>query len=90
MVGIKNYFMDKLRSIDSPYIKEIRGKGLMIGLELTDEAGGARRFCEALEQDGVLCKETHHTVIRFAPPLIIEKEDLDWAFEKVKNVLITL
>jgi len=84
------YFREKLQSIDSPYIKEIRGKGLMIGLELTDEAGGARRFCEALEKEGLLCKETHHTVIRFAPPLIISKEDLDWAFDKVKKVITTL
>lgn len=85
-----NYFMDRLRSINSPYVKEIRGKGLMIGLELTDQSGGARRFCEALEKEGLLCKETHHTVIRFAPPLIIQKEDLDWAFEKVKKVITTL
>jgi ornithine--oxo-acid transaminase len=84
------YFMDKLRSINSPHIKEVRGKGLLIGVELNEEAGGARRFCEALEKEGLLCKETHDTVIRFAPPLIIKKEDLDWAFEKVKRILETM
>ena len=81
------YFRAKLNSINSKYIKEVRGKGLMIGLELTDAAGGARRFCEALQQEGLLCKETHDTVIRFAPPLVIEKEELDWAFDKIQYVL---
>ena len=85
-----DYFMEKLRTINSKNIKEIRGKGLFIGVELHPEAGGARRFCEALMEDGLLCKETHENVIRFAPPLVIKKEDLDWAFEKVKNVLETL
>jgi ornithine--oxo-acid transaminase len=84
------YFRDKLNSIDRDYIKEVRGKGLLIGLELNDHAGGARRFCEALQEKGVLCKETHDTVIRFAPPLVIEKEELDWAFDKIKNVIETL
>ena len=84
------YFMEKLRTINSKNIKEIRGKGLFIGVELHPEAGGARRFCEALMEDGLLCKETHENVIRFAPPLVITKEDLDWAFEKVKKVLETL
>ena len=81
------YFLDKLRTINCPYIKEIRGRGLFIGVELKPEAGGARRFCEALQQEGLLCKETHEHVIRFAPPLVITKEDLDWAFEKVRKVL---
>lgn len=84
------YFMDRLRTINSPHIKEVRGRGLLIGVELKKTAGGARRFCEALEKEGLLCKETHETVIRFAPPLIIEKENLDWAFEKVKMVLETM
>ena len=84
------YFMGKLRSINSPHIKEVRGKGLLIGVELNEEAGGARRFCEALEKEGLLCKETHDTVIRFAPPLVIQKEDLDWAFDKIKRILETM
>jgi len=68
----------------------VRGKGLLIGLELHNHAGGARRFCEALQEEGLLCKETHDNVIRFAPPLVIEKEDLDWAFDKIKKVIETL
>ncbi len=85
-----NYFMDRLRTINSTHIKEVRGKGLLIGIELVPEAGGARRFCEALQKEGLLCKETHENVIRFAPPLIIKKNDLDWAFERIKKVLETL
>lgn len=78
------YFMQKLTEINNPIIKEVRGRGLFIGVELTE---AARPFCEQLKQEGLLCKETHDTVIRFAPPLIISKEDLDWAIEKVKKVL---
>jgi ornithine--oxo-acid transaminase len=81
------YMMHRLRAIESPYIKEVRGKGLMIGVELHAWAGGARRFCEALMAEGVLCKETHKHVIRFAPPLIIQREDIDWALERVEKVL---
>ena len=81
------YFMDQLGKIDSPYIKEIRGKGLMIGLELHHDVGGARQFCEALMGKGLLCKETHDHVIRFAPPLVIQKEDIDWAMERIDEVL---
>jgi ornithine--oxo-acid transaminase len=84
------YFMDKLRTIQSKHIKTVRGRGLLIGLELVPEAGGARRFCEALEAEGLLCKETHETVIRFAPPLVITKKDIDWAFERIKKVMETL
>jgi len=80
------YFLEKLKTIKSPHIKEVRGKGLLIGIVLKTEAGGARRFCEALEKEGLLCKETHENVIRFAPPLVIRQEDLDWAFERVKKV----
>jgi len=82
-----DYFMGRLRTIDSPHVKEIRGKGLFIGVELYEEAGGARRYCEALQQVGLLCKETHEHVIRFAPPLIIRQEELDWAFERIEAVL---
>jgi ornithine--oxo-acid transaminase len=81
------YFRDLLNTVDKKYIKEVRGKGLLIGVELKQEAGGARRFCEALVQEGLLCKETHDTVIRFAPPLVIKKKELDWAFGKIKKVL---
>jgi ornithine--oxo-acid transaminase len=85
-----NYLTEKLRTIESHYIKEIRGRGLLIGIELMKEAGGARRFCEALAEEGLLTKETHENVIRFAPPLVIKKEDIDWAFEKIAKVLTTL
>lgn len=78
------YFKAELEKIDSDKIKEVRGRGLFIGVELNESA---RPYCEALKEEGILCKETHDTVIRFAPPLIIEKEDLDWAIEKVKSVI---
>ena len=84
-----NYFRDKLKAIKSAYVKEIRGKGLFIGVELKPEAGGARRFCEALMKKGILCKETHENVIRFAPPLVIKKEEIDWAVGLVKEVMET-
>ncbi|MBW2015931.1 MAG: ornithine--oxo-acid transaminase [Deltaproteobacteria bacterium] len=81
------YFLEGLRRIRSPHIKEIRGKGLLIGMELFPEAGGARRFCEKLKTLGMLCKETHEHTIRFAPPLVIRKEDIDWALERVESVM---
>ena len=84
--GMGAYFINKLNAIKSRHIQEVRGRGLLIGIELKPEAGGARRFCEALEKKGILCKETHENVIRFAPPLIIKKKDLDWAFKKIKKV----
>ncbi len=80
------YFLDKLKTIKSRYIKDIRGKGLLIGIELKPEAGGARRFCEALKEEELLCKETHENVIRFAPPLIIRQKELNWSFKRVKKV----
>jgi len=80
------YFLEKLRGIKSRFVKEVRGKGLWIGVELTPEAGGARRFCEALRDKQLLCKETHVHTIRFAPPLGITREELDWAFERVEAV----
>jgi ornithine--oxo-acid transaminase len=85
-----DYFMDRLRSISSPHVKLIRGKGLWIGIVLEDSAGGARRFCEALQQDGLLCKETHATVIRVAPPLTVTRDEIDWAVERFAKVLTTL
>jgi len=81
------YFMDRLRAIPSPHVKEVRGKGLWIGIELHREAGGARRFCEALQKEGLLCKETHDHVIRIAPPLTITKDEIDWALERLERVL---
>ncbi len=68
-------------------IKEIRGKGLLIGIEFLPEAGGARSYCEKLMANGLLCKETHDNIIRFAPPLVITKEDIDWAMEKIHDTL---
>jgi ornithine--oxo-acid transaminase len=79
-------FLARLKTIRSRHIKEVRGRGLLIGLELRPEAGGARRFCEELMKDGLLCKETHEHVIRFAPPLIIREKDLNWAFRRIKAV----
>lgn len=81
------YFLEKLRNLASPHVKEVRGKGLWIGVELVPEAGGARRFCEALQKEGLLCKETHVNTIRFAPPLVITREELDWALERIARVL---
>jgi ornithine--oxo-acid transaminase len=81
-----DYFLEKLQTIHSDKIKEVRGRGLWIGVELTPEAGGARRYCEALGQRGLLCKETHEHTIRFAPPLCITRDELDWAFERVQAV----
>ncbi len=81
------YFIEQLMEISSPHVKEVRGKGLLIGVELKPEAGGARRFCEALRQEGILAKETHEHVIRFAPPLIIRREEIDWALPRIRRVL---
>ncbi|MEW9050617.1 MAG: ornithine--oxo-acid transaminase [Neobacillus sp.] len=78
------YFLEQLKTIENPIIKEIRGRGLFIGVELTE---AARPYCEQLKEEGLLCKETHDTVIRFAPPLIISKENIDWAIEKIRKVL---
>lgn len=83
------YFMSKLNTINSRWIKEIRGRGLLIGIELTKDSGGARHFCEILLTKGILCKETHDYVLRLAPPLIITKRQVDDAFIKIKRVLET-
>ena len=83
------YFMEQLKRIDSPYVKEVRGKGLFVGVELKDDAGGARRFCDKLKDKNLLCKETHENVIRFAPPLIITKEDIDWDLERIEDILMS-
>ena len=83
-----DYFMARLREVASPHVREIRGRGLLIGVELHPEAGGARRFCEALQQAGILAKETHVTTIRFAPPLVITRDEIDWAMERIATVLL--
>ncbi len=81
------HFIERLRSFASPHVKEVRGKGLWIGVELYPEAGGARRFCEALQRQGMLCKETHVDTIRFAPPLVITKDEIDWALDRIAKIL---
>lgn len=82
------YFLDGLKSIRSNLIKEVRGRGLMLAVEFQEELGGARRYCEALKDRGLLCKETHVNTIRFAPPLIIARDQVDWALEHVESVLV--
>ena len=86
--ALGDYFQDHLAEINSPHVKEVRGKGLLIGVELTDSAGGARRFCEALQDSGLLAKETHYNIIRFAPPLVITQDDIDWAIDRIRPVLL--
>lgn len=81
------YFLDQLAEIPSRHIKEVRGRGLLIGVELNHESGGARRFCEELQKKGILAKETHDYVIRFAPPLVIDRETIDWALPRIREVL---
>ena len=82
------YFKDRLLAIKSPHVKEIRGRGLLIGVYVHESSGTARRFCEALMQEGILAKETHGQVIRFAPPLVISRDELDWAIAKIEKVLV--
>ncbi len=82
-----DYLMAQLSKINSAYVKEIRGKGLFVGVELHPAAGGARRFCVELMGRGLLCKETHQHVIRFAPPLVITRSEIDWAVEQIEAVL---
>lgn len=81
------YFVEQLSEIPSPHVKEVRGKGLLIGVELKPEAGGARRFCEAMKVRGILAKETHDNVIRFAPPLVIDRETIEWALPAIRETL---
>ena len=78
------YFLTLLKSLRSPDLKEVRGKGLWIGIELHSPA---RPYCEALKEEGILCKETHDRVIRIAPPLIIDHQEIDWAFKRIANVI---
>ena len=81
------YFLQGLKQIAGPLVKEVRGKGLMIGIELLPEAGGARQYCEKLMGLGVLCKDTHGHTIRVAPPLVITRQEIDWALERFETVL---
>jgi ornithine--oxo-acid transaminase len=78
------YFLSQLQAIQSPAIKEVRGRGLWIAIDLNESA---RPYCEALKQEGILCKETHDHVIRIAPPLVITREEIDWALERIVKVL---
>ena len=82
--------LDQLRDINSPHLREVRGRGLWVALELHASAGGARRYCEVLQAQGLLCKETHEHVIRIAPPLVITPEEVDWAVEVVRRVFAQL
>jgi ornithine--oxo-acid transaminase len=83
------YFMEQLAEINSPHIQEVRGRGLLIGVELKPEAGPGRRFAEALKAHGILAKETHDHVVRFAPPLIIDQDTIDWAMPKIREVFLS-
>jgi ornithine--oxo-acid transaminase len=82
-----NWFMEQLRALGSAHVSEVRGKGLLIGVVVRGESGTARPFCEALMERGILAKETHEQVIRFAPPLVIEQETLEWALGEIRQVL---
>ncbi len=82
-----DYFMDELKRINSPHVKEVRGRGLFIGVEVKESSGTARPFCEKLMDEGILAKETHHQVIRFAPPLTISRNEIDWALERIRKIL---
>ncbi len=81
------YFLSELNAIAGPLVREVRGKGLMIGMEFYPEAGGARQYCEKLKEAGMLCKETHDNIIRFAPPLVITKDQVDWALERISKLV---
>lgn len=81
------YFIERLRAMKSPHVQEVRGKGLLIGVLLKSSSGGARPFCEKLLKEGILAKETHDYVIRFAPPLVITREEIDWAMERIARAL---
>ena len=81
------YFIERLRALRSAKIQEVRGRGLWIGVELAPGAGGARQYCEELQREGLLCKETHVNIIRFAPPLVITRAEIDWAMERIAKVL---
>jgi ornithine--oxo-acid transaminase len=81
------YFLNGLKKLKNPLIKEVRGRGLMIGLEFIPEKINARTYCESLKDNGLLCKETHKNIIRFAPPLVATKEDIDYALDIIQGVI---
>ncbi len=81
------FFMERLRKLNSPHVDHVRGRGLLIGVVIKNSSGPARPFCEALQQEGILAKETHEQVIRFAPPLVVGRKDLEWALERIERVL---
>ena len=81
------YFKKEIEKLNSPYVREIRGKGLLIGVEIKEECGTARIYCEKLMKLGLLCKETHEQTIRLAPPLIISKSEIEWALERIRITL---
>ncbi|MBO9125848.1 MULTISPECIES: ornithine--oxo-acid transaminase [unclassified Rhizobium] len=83
-----NYFLEGLRSIRSNIVKEVRGRGLMMAIELVPEAGGARQYCYALKDLGLLAKDTHENTIRLAPPLVITKDQVDWAVEQIEKTIV--
>jgi ornithine--oxo-acid transaminase len=82
-----DYFLEGLRSIRSNIVKDVRGRGLMLAVELEPEAGGARQYCYALKDRGLLAKDTHDHTIRFAPPLVITKEQVDWAISQIEKTI---
>jgi ornithine--oxo-acid transaminase len=81
------YLMSKLQELDTPLIREIRGRGLFVGIEINPALGSAREICESLMARGLLCKETHHTVVRLAPPLVISRSEIDWSVEIIRETL---
>ena len=80
--------MGRLRAIDSPHVALVRGRGLMVGVVIKDSSGPARQFCKALKRRGILAKETHEQVIRFAPPLVITREILEEVLPEIEAVLV--
>ena len=82
-----DWFMHELRALDSPHVVEVRGKGLLIGVVIRDQSGPAKPFCKALMKRGILAKETHEQVIRFAPPLVIDRQTLEDALVDIAAVL---
>jgi len=85
-----DYLIGKLRALDSPLISDVRGSGLFVGVEIDPALGSAREICESLMERGLLSKETHETVVRLAPPLVISREEIDWAVDQIREVLSEL
>ena len=82
-----DYLIGKLHGLDSPLISDIRGRGLFVGIDIDPALGSAREICESLMDRGLLSKETHETVVRLAPPLVIGREEIDWAVDQISEVL---